>query len=369
METLSIESIGWLFIQKYYSTYATETPKLYAFYDQQAAVLHDAFPEDLDEKLIKNVHLATGHDAIKKLFGQTPEEKNKIVVDRADFQDSVDGSILIVVCGLWKRGTSPVFLFVQTFVLKAKEKTVYDIANDVLRFLDLTEEYRPVDVNIVETKVEKEEKEENEVKEKEEVEEKEEKEKTEDAEEQEEKEKTEDAEEKKEAGPAVEPAVESNAESTTDLAPEPEAEAAEAKDEKPVKQTWANLAAIEPKGTTNKNVVAKQVNAAPKKSSPPAANGRYKRDEWFPIYIRNVDVEEEELKAALVKLFGEVKFFKKNGRSALCDFRVREDQRKALEAKELVVRGVKVLLEPRVHKTPKPDARYKDKKVKKVVKK
>lgn len=360
-ETLPIESIGWLFISKYYSTYTTEFEKLFGFYDKNAALLHDEFPDSAAK--IKKVHRANGTDAIKKHFAlSSGAEKNKIVVERADFQQSVDNSILIVVCGLWKRGTSDLLQFVQTFVLTAKEKTVYDVSNDMLKFLDFAEEYEPKDVvDVVEEASNGEAN--GEVEETADVEE-------EEAAEQVEVEET-----------PVHAEAEADVESSLAEAPaneeQLEADGSEDPSEPAPKPTWANLAAMQPKfpvakaPTASSPVAVKNATApaAPvaKKTTPPtqvpqAVNGKYRKEEWYPIYIRNVEVDEEELKSALIKQFGDIKYFKKNARAALCDFRSKEDQQKALEAKEIVIRGNVISLEPRLHKTFNKPEYKKDKK-------
>lgn len=356
---LPIDSVGWLFVQKYYSTYTADLARLYAFYDAGAALVHDSFPAEEG----KRVHVASGTAAIQAHFAAGDAQKNKIVVESAHFQPSVDKSILIVVTGLWKRGTAPLWQFVQTFVLRAKEKTVYDVANDVLKFFDLSAEYpaeEAADEPAAEPAAE-----------------------------------PADAVDEPVAEPAPEPA-EVVAEPATEAAvaeagePETEPEAAEAEQNgaveheaeddgvksPPAKQTWANLAAIAPQATAKTATVAlpNAAKTAPApspvvKKSPqttpqpaPAKPGKYKKEEWYPIYIRGVEVEEDELKAALTKQFGDIKFFKKNDKAALCDFRNKEDQQKALEAKEIVVRDNVILLEPRLHRTfNKPDFK-KDKK-------
>lgn len=415
-EKLSIESIGWLFIQKYYSTYTGEISKLFAFYDKDAALLHDEFPTGDSESSTsaKTVHLASGIDAIKKHFAAQTHvaEKNKIVVERAEFQKSVNDSILIVVCGSWKRGTSVLLQFVQTFVLKAKEKTVYDVSNDLLKFIDLSEQFRESEVLEVDVSdlingngsvesVNEEAK--DAVQEEKKVQES-----TNTAAEKH-------VEEKQPAAEEIQPTTEAKSANSEKVEKTEEKAAAEqpekspesssdkegddAKAEKPApvddkaqtpayKPTWANLAAIEPKvpkgSATSSPTNSKSAPLPAKKSVSPAqpaqaaqatqatqavqaTNGKFKKEEWYPIYIRNIEVDDEDLRGALVKQFGDIKFFKRSNKAALCDFRNKEDQQKALEAKEIVVKNNVIMLEPRVHKpfNGKPDFRKDKKQVKK----
>ncbi|KAJ8140230.1 hypothetical protein OY671_006575 [Metschnikowia pulcherrima] len=408
---LSTEAVGWMFLQKYYGSYTTDMAALYTFYDAEASVRHDGYPnehaENSGEKVVKTVHVAQGN-AVRTFYEEKAaksEEKDKIVVENAAFQPSVAGSIVIVVSGSWKRGTSALWPFVQTFVLKAKGKTVFDIANDVLTFVDYAEEHKDTqtEVAIVEekpaekTEADKESGESSEEK-KEPVSEPETAAET-TAPEPKEAQK-EDAEEESATEPAknvpaaseakAEPTQTDSSEATTEtietpVAPEPETSSEPEKPAAPAvpaqKPTWANLAAIGPKTTSKtaavvspaavKSVpaVSAPVSAAKKTASPSQApaqaapNGKFKKEEWYPIYIKNVDVEEDELKAAIIKQFGDIKYFKKTNKTALCDFKSKDDQQRALETRELVIRSNVILLEPRIHKVfnGKPDAK-KDKK-------
>lgn len=399
----SIESIGWLFIQKYYSTYTGDIAKLFAFYDADASLLHDEFASESPESApsTQTVHLAAGTDAIKKHFSAQADlaETNKIVVERADFQKSVGDSILIVVCGLWKRGTALLLQFVQTFVLKCKGKTVYDILNDLLKFVNLSELFSNPDVKEVEVdevngngSVDHP----DTVKQNDPPAAKPEESKPAEPETAEKAEKADDDQkpaiaEKAPAAPQAEAAAapaEVKAESPA--APAAPAQTAQSTTETPAslpaqpslpaqRPTWANLAAIEPKVAKTQAVssppTAKSAPAPPKKSASPsqtvqpaqANNGKFKKEEWYPIYIRNIEVEDDELRNALVKQFGDIKFFKRSNKAALCDFRNKEGQQKALEAKEIVVNGNAILLEPRLHKpfNGKPEFKKEKKQVKK----
>lgn len=358
---LAIESIGWLFIQKYYTTYTARKPKLFGFYDVHASVLHDAFPDSA-----KKVHSAVGVDAIKAYFAEVDSAGAKIVVDRADFQWA-GGNILIVVSGSWKRGLSPLWPFVQTFVLAAKEKTVFDVSNDVLRFVDLAEAYEPQTPEH----------------------------KADELNHEEQKQESPEKQEKAAEAPQTEPETDTapqvaDAGSTGDEndggdeSVSPEAEVAEPavsgseEDKKPgAKPTWATLAAIEPKPSLKSAAVAPPGGikaavappAAVKKPTPPTvgapAGVKFKREEWHPIYIRNIEVEEDELKSALMRVFGDIKYFRKSNRTALCDFCNKADQLKALEAKEIVIGGNTISLEPRLLKAFKPEVKKDKKQVKK----
>lgn len=80
-------------------------------------------------------------------------------------------------------------------------------------------------------------------------------------------------------------------------------------------------------------------------------NIKYKKEDWFPIYIRGVkQLDEKQLKDHLTKKFGGIKFFKPNGNIALCDFFSEDSQKKALEAKETTVDNITIQLEHRESK-------------------
>ncbi|KAI5950263.1 hypothetical protein KGF54_005220 [Candida jiufengensis] len=82
------------------------------------------------------------------------------------------------------------------------------------------------------------------------------------------------------------------------------------------------------------------------------SNVKYKKDEWYPIYIRGArNTDEKLLKEHIVKNFGELKFFRVNQNIALCDFVLKDAQKRALEAKETTINGFTINLEPRESKT------------------
>lgn len=390
-DAVSINEIGWLFVKNYYGTYTTELQNLYGFYDKNASLLHDGFPVESAESeapVTKTVHLANGTESIKSHFADQSgsSEKNKIVIERADFQSSVENSILIVVCGSWKRGSSSLWQFVQTFVLKPVGTNLYDVANDMLKFVDLSESFEQPLVVIQQpstpapngnTEIPAAEAPEAELKKDEVV-------------------KDEPVVEKKKA---EEPAAETKApkvpkeekpkkvEEEVKAEEKKEATPAEAEPAAPavpaVKPTWANLAAMQPKVPLSKTATvaspgaAKNVPApsptvvkagspaqasAQQPQQPQHTNPKNKKEDWYPIYIRDADVEEEALRSALTKTFGEMKFFKKNQRVALCDFKEKEFQQRALEAKEILVGNTVVHIEPRTHKQNNNKKDFKDKK-------
>lgn len=424
------DSIGWLFVEKYYEVYTRDIANLYKLYDKQAVVSHDQFPALATQDDAKVEFQARGTEAIRSHFrkeaGDSPKT-NRVVITSADFQFSFKESILIVVCGEWARGDSQYWQFIQTFVLTPSKEKVYDVANDVLKFVDFGE-FR--DTPVVKREQEAVSKAESGKTESEKPEPKEEKTQPKDekpvskapekssetAEVSGEKptengQKTETKAVKQEPKPekvSVEAeAVENAASSTEQTVSSSEKEAAstekeahstdkveeaprevnddentvpgETENASPAQPIlWAALAAKEPPKSTVNNASVASPSAAkavptptpvvkkptpPQQAPPPYANGKFKKSDWFPIYVRNVEVGQEELKAALDKQFGKTKYFAKNERVVLCDFYTREAQEKALKAKEIRLGNNTIYLEPREARNHKDAKKKTDKKV------
>ncbi|KAK7679565.1 hypothetical protein QCA50_017468 [Cerrena zonata] len=437
------ESIGWLFIERYYEVYTKSINNLFKLYDKNASISHDKFPnsESPEQKVL---YQAKGTEAIKSHFQgveSSPEVQNRIVITSADFQLSFEKNILIVVFGEWAKGDSPYYQFSQTFLLSPSKEKVYDVGNDVLKYIEVgkydeskinqtyVESVKPESEKPVAeatpvsngSKQAKQESKDTETEVKSVPAEK--SEKAGKAEPKAEP-KAEKSEPKSEKSEKSEPKVEPKAEPKT----EPKDESSEAKDEEPVEPrdkssdvndldkdadttefkpsdegdftkesakysaplSWAALAAKEPpKSSTGQTATVASPGAAKaapapapivKKSTPPqkvspapstnptartTPNGKYKKEDWYPIYVRDVEVDDEELKDALAKNFGQLKFFRRNNRVALIDFKTKQDQEAALKAKTLKIGENVISLEPREHRNnnSKPDfKRGRDKK-------
>lgn len=419
------DSIGWLFIEKYYELYTKNINNLYVLYDKNASISHDKFPAS-EKSSSRVLYKAKGTDAIKDHFkaDSNDAKKNRVVITSANFQFSVDKSILIVVFGEWSKGDSQYWPFSQTFLLTSRKETVYDVVNDILKFVDF-EEYKPQvtvvkqqestpvsntpteneesipvtsDVTTTEVtepaplskyEVSEEPKSEsdtsaveNQAKTKVVASDpiKENKAESSKAKETLESAKTPEVVETstvKEDVKAVESKpVKPSSEKVTESKKSEESKKSDSKPEKESKQrnsnqplSWADLAAKEPPKSAAKIATvaspgAAKVAPAPspivKKASPPSvpvptiqnppqaqANGKYKKEDWYPIYIRNVEIDPEVLRQALIKEFGAIKFFKKNVKIALCDFENKEHQEAALKQKQMKIGENTVYLEPR----------------------
>lgn len=371
---LSLErasSIGWFFIESYYELYNKDPETLYKLYNNEASLTHGEIPE-----ISKSVSQASGSKAVKQFFADLKSKatKNKIIVINADIQISLNTNILIVVNGEWSKNESTYCQFNQTFLLsKGVNDSNYDIANDVLRFINYNFKHE----NIVE----------------------------------------------KEPTSKEEDFTESDAvsdvaqDSTPDVAPESsngekvaedslteaettEQSANELEDQKksntptpstsepttvvaspvenvessvsPSSSTVSSWAAAAAKAKDKQPVSVKQSPAASKPTTVPLVkkavqpvtlpNGKFKKEDWFPIYVRGCEnVEENEIKEHLTKTFGEIKFLKKNVNICLVDFLRGEGQRKALDAKKTVINDTTIFLEVRESKNTKKDPKVKEK--------
>lgn len=363
-------SIGWYFIELYYGFFNDGIDNIHKVYHPQASVSHSAFPNESSDRVIEQ---AVGIEAIKKRFSQVEPAQNKIVITSADIQVCLQDKILIVVYGEWSRNGGPFWQFSQTFLLcPGKRENILDLANDVLRFVDYELFSAGAETAEEEKVVEKPAEKEPAAEDEKTVEQAEKPvEKTEqvqvNGEKGPEKIKTEKPVAIKDQEPqhseAAEPVVsgssaEPDASDKTINSRAEDSETPEASEDKgPL--TWAALAATakETKAQASSKAASKKAPAATI-SSPPttsvptapaqSASGKYKKEDWFPIYIRGVkDVDENTLRDHLTKNFGPIKFLKPSMNIALCDFQDAESQRRALNAKETVVDGISILLEVR----------------------
>ncbi|CUM64511.1 uncharacterized protein PRCAT00002116001 [Priceomyces carsonii] len=407
-------SIGWFFIESYYDFYNKNIENIFKIYHSDATVSHTKFPsKDGDE--MKTIYKASGIEAIKARFANesdTTKTGNRIVVTSADFEVCLKDKIMISVLGEWSRDHSPYYQFIQTFLLvPGKKENTFDVANDFLRFIDFndfkeqpkivkieqpiepsanieaaepetttegteektsektapekSESLKPTAVEIaIETPVE--------VSDKNLTEEAALQEPNDKSTETLETKKSADLEKTKNEGETIKKveqkeAVESNGSKEVPSAIDETEELIHTEDNSKLKTplSWAALASqaapVKPvvkvatppatKLTTIKK--ANQTSTpSPQQAQQTQQGMKYKKEDWFPIYIRGVkQVDEKHLKSQLIKKFGPIKFFKLNINIAFCDFVTEESQKKALEAKEMAVDDIVIQLEPRESKT------------------
>ncbi|KAG7192004.1 uncharacterized protein KQ657_002612 [Scheffersomyces spartinae] len=417
IEELQIDratSVGWLFVQSYYDMYNKNYENFHMFYHVDGSLSHSEFPEaeeegDGDKKAsdsVKTVLKATGKEGIKARFlqdGSLKLKNNSIVVTSADFQVSLKKNILIVVSGEWSRNGSPYWQFNQTFLLTPGRKAnSYDVANDVLKFVDFKEfdDDKEVVKAMAETTTAKEEKEKEDESEKElEKPKKSEVMVPETTKKVESESQDEPKKERKETEPST-VSVPSTSDTTETTATTSETTGSETtgsettatsettsgdttattgtstsettpttttKSDPKQPISWAALAsrAAEKEGaapavakttkTNSATPVAVGAPTATKKTTTPETTIADKKgngkDDWFPIYIRGIkNLDENVVKNYLVDNFGSVLLFKPLVNIALCDFATEEGQRRALEAGKATIDGITFDLEKRESK-------------------
>ncbi len=360
------------------------------------------------------LYRATGVEAIRARFANDDglqKKDNRIVVTSADIQICLANKILIVVTGEWSKGGSPFYAFLQTFLLSpGRKENILDLANDILRFPGVQVYTREPQPDPKEVETETTAKAEVELEEAKKAEESEQEQPAESAAAAA---ATTTAPAAAAAtapagatttapagatttapagATATAPAAATSTAPAAATATTPAAAAPEAKDVPPEgaegevadaaadiartsgpKLLWAaNLAATTAKKPTARSGLVVLVDeskdthessaAATSTSSPvataavaakPSTYGpKYKKDEWFPIYIRGIrdPITEELLRKHLSAKFGPIKFLKVNIFIALCDFVDYELQQRALDAKETTLSGITIQLEVRESK-------------------
>lgn len=387
-------SIGWYFIESYYELYNKNIESLYKLYNLEASITHSESPSQKNQVTCQ----AKGTESVKSLFNdlKSNQTKNKIIITNADIQICLGDNILIVVSGEWSKNGGDYYQFIQSFVLcPGINETTFDIANDVLKFInhefnhDLIVETPKLNGKANGHVSEQQQQQQQQP--------------TADGKPEEQKEKL-----PNKSSESEKPVKNENIKETTPVKEETPAETPEPKssDDEPVKSketgsekdsippqesvsspqqeelstesssgpiSWAALAATArqksptTKPATISGTSPSQVNASTtsKTTSPSVANnkkpatqvpvalpnGKYKKEDWFPIYIRGCEeLNEKVLKEHLVKQFGDIKFFRQNTNIALCDFFESEGQKKALETGKTTVSGITVSLEVRESK-------------------
>lgn len=159
MVAASVQEIVYAFLQTYYQRMKSNPSKLSNLYSSTAELTHINYtqitPSDIHQSIsndndnnnnnstidmIPTIKL-TGKDNINKFFTRHENKVNKLKVklDTCDFQTmgASHKNILVVVTGeLFWDGT-PSYQFCQTFILIpiSKNSDIYDISNDIIRFI------------------------------------------------------------------------------------------------------------------------------------------------------------------------------------------------------------------------------------------
>lgn len=142
---LSVQDTVHGFLQAYYQRMKTDTVRMSNFYATTAELTHINYQidADMDQDVLPTVKV-TGKDNISKFLIRNAKKVSdlKVRIDFCDFQSTVSGieakkGILIVVFGEMFWTGTPTYRFSQTFILMptSYSNTVYDVTNDILRFI------------------------------------------------------------------------------------------------------------------------------------------------------------------------------------------------------------------------------------------
>ncbi|CEO94481.1 unnamed protein product (mitochondrion) [Plasmodiophora brassicae] len=127
---LSASVIASSFVEQYYMTLGNAPQNVHRFYgiDSRFARLEQgtALPIDQDHNVVGQVQI---HEKIRELQYQNC----KVLIDTIDFQESLDGSILVLVTGLFSNQGETPRPFCQSVVLARQERGFY-VRNDLLRY-------------------------------------------------------------------------------------------------------------------------------------------------------------------------------------------------------------------------------------------
>ncbi|KAI0463118.1 hypothetical protein LJB42_003135 [Komagataella kurtzmanii] len=408
MAEQKLTSIAYAFIKYYYSILNSDTKNLNKLYTIDGSLTHSNQTEPF-----KPAQKVQGNEKIKDYYSNSVLEGASVMISTIDVQKSFNESILIVCFGemsLKENGElSPAHKFVQTFVLVPTKQDIYDLSNDLLRFIPdvddeipateaenteevdeaktetATEESTNGEVEVAEekpdgvfspkidTKASTPETVDEEPKTATESETPTETQKPEKPKETEKTEKTEKAESdasdattKKSETVSLNPKPlswadklksddkSSNASSTRVIVHQKDT-----KDSKKPKKSTTNhnntndketeTTESQSNGTGNKNT-KKKVASAKKNNS-----------DFYPIYIKGIekDVTEKDLTQALQKAFGKVETCKIDRLIALVDFAEASSQKNAIQAKTIEVKGHVIKLEPRTKRDNKPSHKKK----------
>ncbi|CCJ29159.1 unnamed protein product [Pneumocystis jirovecii] len=126
MEKLSLDEVGWFFVQEYYTFLNREPGRLHCFYTKRSTLIHGNEGE--------NVNPCSGQQEIHKKIIELGFSDCKVLVSNVDSQASTNGGIVIQVLGEMSNCDGPSRRFAQTFFL-AEQPNGYFVLNDIFRYL------------------------------------------------------------------------------------------------------------------------------------------------------------------------------------------------------------------------------------------
>jgi hypothetical protein len=126
------------FVEQYYRTLGNAPHQLHRFYSQDSVFARlepgDALSMDAESKLT-----LIGQIAIHAKIRDLAYTGCKALIDTIDFQDSVDGSVLVLIIGYISNNGGKPRPFTQSILLARQERGYY-VRNDILRFIQRSQE-------------------------------------------------------------------------------------------------------------------------------------------------------------------------------------------------------------------------------------
>lgn len=374
----TIQEIVYAFLQTYYGRMRMEPSKVANLYTKAAEATFVNYGQvnferlDFKETILPTVKL-TGRDNVNKFYirNQRNVRDLKIKIDTCDFQTTGQShqNILIMIVGELFWTNTPTYQFTQTFILipASKNNELYDISNDILRFIPET--YKEIeiiqepnsDVRVEETQ---------EVKEAEDVKEESVAEtvplrkwkgKNEEEGEESGKEEKEEEEKIREDQHSEHSKLSESKKSTLE-------EKVPIHASPPVKMSWAaKLGTMDVNRENKKAIISKPIESTKKDSKKEKKNelgtrkenvtGRTKKknqkEASYPIYItRPEKLSVDEIKIVFEKEFGPIVKLTSGENFAVVDFQSQTSQNNAIERRKVTVRGIHLSIEKKTSKKP-----------------
>ncbi|KTW27620.1 hypothetical protein T552_02062 [Pneumocystis carinii B80] len=126
MEKLSLDEVGWFFVQEYYTFLNKEPRRLHCFYTKKSTFVHGN-----EGEVVKP---CSGQQEIHEKILELGFSDCKVLVSNVDSQASASGGIVIQVLGEMSNCDGPSRKFAQTFFL-AEQPNGYFVLNDIFRYL------------------------------------------------------------------------------------------------------------------------------------------------------------------------------------------------------------------------------------------
>ncbi|QSL64541.1 hypothetical protein MERGE_001842 [Pneumocystis wakefieldiae] len=126
MGKLSLDEVGWFFVQEYYTFLNKEPRRLHCFYNKKSTFVHGN-----EGEVVKP---CSGQQEIHKKILELGFSDCKVLVSNVDSQASASGGIVIQVLGEMSNCDGPSRKFAQTFFL-AEQPNGYFVLNDIFRYL------------------------------------------------------------------------------------------------------------------------------------------------------------------------------------------------------------------------------------------